>query len=98
MCEQELFTSAGARHIEQMPLLCGHHLSIYFINTFVKGDGKLLRMEGGVGLEFLLTTRGWYLGLEPLAVDFRYWVYSSTQSRTGFAQVFPLRVAVGHEF
>jgi hypothetical protein len=65
---------------------------------FVKGGGKLLRMEAGVGLAFLLTTRGWYLGLEPLHVDFRYWVYSSVDSRTGFSQIVPLRVAVGHEF
>jgi len=57
-----------------------------------------LRMEGGVGLEFLFTTRGWYVGLEPLHIDFRYWVYTSVESRTGFAQLFPLRVAVGHEF
>jgi hypothetical protein len=65
---------------------------------FVSGGSKLLRMEGGVGLELSATFRQWFLAVQPLAIDFRYWVYSSTQSRTGFARVFPLRIALGHEF
>jgi hypothetical protein len=62
------------------------------------GDRNVLRMEGGVGLEFLLVSRGWTLGIEPLHVDFRYWVRMGAESRTGFAPVFPVRVAIGHEF
>ncbi len=65
---------------------------------FPSGAGTFLRMEGGVGLELLVASRGWYVGIEPLHIDFRYWVYSSAQSRTGFTQVFPLRVSVGREF
>lgn len=65
---------------------------------FVEGGDKLLRMEGGVGLDFSLASRGWFVAVQPLAIDFRYWVYSSAASRTGFSQLFPLRVAVGHEF
>jgi hypothetical protein len=65
---------------------------------FVDGGDKLLRMEGGVGLEFSAASRGWFVAVQPLAIDFRYWVYSSAASRTGFSQLFPLRVAVGHEF
>jgi hypothetical protein len=65
---------------------------------FPNAGSKFLRMEGGVGLEFQLTTRGWYVGVEPLHIDFRYWVYTGSQSRTGFAQLFPLRVAIGREF
>ncbi|MDB4982440.1 MAG: hypothetical protein JWM82_3192 [Myxococcales bacterium] len=65
---------------------------------FPSGAKTFLRMEGGVGLELLVASRGWYAGIEPVHIDFRYWVYSSAQSRTGFTQVFPLRVSVGHEF
>jgi hypothetical protein len=65
---------------------------------FVKGDGRVLRLEAGVGLEFLLSSRGWYASVEPLHVDFRYWVYTSTQSRTGFSQIVPIRFSIGHEF
>jgi hypothetical protein len=65
---------------------------------FVDGGDKLLRMEGGVGLDFSVASRGWFVAVQPLAIDFRYWVYSSAASRTGFSQIFPLRVAVGHEF
>lgn len=65
---------------------------------FVSGGGKILRMEGGVGLDFLVTTHGWYVGLQPFAIDFRYWERTSTLSRTGFTQLFPLRISVGHEF
>jgi hypothetical protein len=59
---------------------------------------RVAKSDPDMVLDFLLTTRGWYLGIEPLHVDFRYWVYSSTQSRTGFSQIVPLRVAIGHEF
>jgi hypothetical protein len=65
---------------------------------FVTGGGKLLRMEGGVGLELSATFRQWFVGVEPLAVDFRYWVRSSALSQTGLGRVFPFRVTVGHEF
>jgi hypothetical protein len=65
---------------------------------FVDGGGRLLRMEGGVGLELSAASRGWFVAVQPLAIDFRYWVYTSAASRTGFSQLFPFRVAVGHEF
>jgi hypothetical protein len=65
---------------------------------FPNAGSAFLRMEGGVGLEFTLATRAWYVGVEPLHVDFRYWVYTSAASRTGFSQRFPLRVAIGREF
>jgi hypothetical protein len=65
---------------------------------FVTGGGKLLRMEGGVGLELSATFRQWFVGVEPLAVDFRDWVYSSANSQTGLGRIFPFRVAIGHEF
>jgi hypothetical protein len=69
---------------------------IMFVNG--SGGGKFLRMEGGVGLELSATFRQWFLALQPLAIDFRYWVYSSARSQTGFSRVFPLRVAIGHEW
>ena len=65
---------------------------------FINGGRTLLRMEGGVGLELSATFRQWFLSVQPLAVDFRYWVYSSALSQTGLGQIFPFRVAIGHEF
>jgi hypothetical protein len=65
---------------------------------FIKGGSTFLRMEGGVGLELSATFRQWFLGIQPLAIDFRYWVYSSARSQSGLGRVFPLRVAIGHEF
>jgi hypothetical protein len=65
---------------------------------FVNGGGRFLRMEAGVGLELSATFRQWFLGIQPLAVDFRYWFYSSATSQTGLGRVFPFRLAIGHEF
>jgi hypothetical protein len=65
---------------------------------FVTGGGKALRMEGGVGLALAATFRQWFVGVQPLAVDFRYWVRSSTRSDTGLGRIFPLSLAIGHEF
>jgi hypothetical protein len=65
---------------------------------FVNGGGRFLRMEAGVGLELSATFRQWFLAVQPLAVDFRYWFYSSATSQTGLGRVFPLRLAIGHEF
>ncbi len=65
---------------------------------FIKGGNRFLRMEAGVGLELSATYRHWLLGIQPLAIDFRYWVYSSANSQTGLGRVFPLRIALGHEF
>jgi len=36
--------------------------------------------------------------LQAFGIDFRYWVYTSDASVTGFTRVFPLRAAIGHEF
>jgi hypothetical protein len=65
---------------------------------FMKGGSTFLRMEAGLGLELSATLRQWFLGIEPLAIDFRYWVYSSALSQTGLGRVFPLRLVLGHEF
>ena len=65
---------------------------------FVSGGGRLLCVESGFSLELSATFRHWFLTLQPFGIDFRYWVYTSTASLTGFSRVFPLKVAVGHEF
>jgi hypothetical protein len=65
---------------------------------FVSGGNAFLRLESGFGLELSATLRRWFVTVQPLAIDFRYWVYSSTRSQTGFGRIFPFRVAVGHEF
>jgi hypothetical protein len=66
------------------------------------GGGKFLRLEGGIGLDLSVTFRRWFFTVEPLAIDFRYWFYGSRpfdpQSQTGLGRIFPLRLAIGHEF
>jgi len=58
---------------------------------------RSLRIESGFGLELSATIRHWFLSVQP-GIDFRYWVYSSVGSFTGFSRLVPLKVAVGHEF
>jgi hypothetical protein len=65
---------------------------------FVEGGQRLLRVESGFSLELSATVRHWFLTLQAFGIDFRYWVYTSNGSFTGFSRVFPLRVAIGHEF
>jgi len=65
---------------------------------WVEGGDRFLRVESGFGLELSATIRRWFVAVQPLAVDFRYWIWGGGESVTGFARVFPLRVAVGHEF
>jgi hypothetical protein len=65
---------------------------------FVSGGPRTLRVESGFGLELSATIRHWFLTVQPLAIDFRYWIYSSVGSFTGFSRVFPLKIALGHEF
>jgi hypothetical protein len=62
------------------------------------GGNRFLRVESGFGLELSATFRRWFVALQPLAIDFRYWVWGFGESVTGFTRVFPLRVAIGHEF
>lgn len=66
------------------------------------GSGKFLRLEGGIGLDLSVAYRHWFFSAQPLAIDFRYWFYGSAeyqpQSRTGLGRIFPLRLAIGHEF
>jgi hypothetical protein len=65
---------------------------------FVDGGQRLLRVESGFSLELSATMRHWFLNLQLFGIDFRYWIYTSNRSLTGFSRVFPLRVAIGHEF
>jgi hypothetical protein len=64
---------------------------------FVNGGGRVFRMESGFSLELSAAVRRWFLAVSA-GIDFRYWVYSSDGSLTGFTRVVPLRVAIGHEF
>jgi len=65
---------------------------------FIDGGQRFLRLASGFSLELSATVRHWFMTVQAFGIDFRYWVYSSTASLTGFSRVFPLRVAVGHEF
>ncbi|HEY7373145.1 MAG TPA: hypothetical protein VIF57_13365 [Polyangia bacterium] len=65
---------------------------------FVSGGGRILRVESGFGLELSATFRQWFLMVQAFGIDFRYWVWTRAASVTGFSRVFPLKLAVGHEF
>jgi hypothetical protein len=66
------------------------------------GSGRFLRLEGGIGLDLSVAYRHWFVSAQPLAIDFRYWFYGSSefrpQSQAGLGRIFPLRLAIGHEF
>jgi hypothetical protein len=76
------------------------------ILTFLRGEilfvsnssEKIYRIESGIGLELSAAFRGWFLAVQPLAIDFRYYVYAANASHTGFSRVVPFRVGLGHEF
>jgi hypothetical protein len=65
---------------------------------FVTNGPRIFRMESGFSLDLSLTVRHWFVTVQAFGIDFRYWVYTSGSSLTGFAQLFPLRFAIGHEF
>jgi len=85
--------------IDIEPIVTAVRGEIMFVNN---GGGRFLRLESGLGLELSATFRHWFLAVQPLAIDFRYWFYGSDafqpQSRTGLGRIFPLRLAIGHEF
>lgn len=65
---------------------------------WVEGGGRFLRLESGFGLELSATFRRWFIAVQPLAIDFRYLFWGGGETLTGYTRVFPLRVAVGHQF
>jgi len=64
---------------------------------FVDGGGRIFRMESGFSLELSAAVRRWFLAVSG-GVDFRYWIYATSGSTTGFTRLVPLRVAIGREF
>ena len=89
----------GQLRLDLEPIVSAVRGEIMFVND---GGGKFLRLESGLGLELSATFRRWFFAVQPLAIDFRYWFYGSMQfepqSRTGLGRIFPLRLAIGHEF
>lgn len=65
---------------------------------WVEGGGRFMRLESGFGLELSVTFRRWFFAVQPLAIDFRYLFWGGGETLTGYTRVFPLRVAVGHQF
>jgi hypothetical protein len=86
--------------LEIEPIVTPLRGEIMFVNS--DGGGRFLRLESGIGVELAITYRRWFFAAQPLAIDFRYWFYGSQQfqpqSQTGLGRIFPLRLAVGHEF
>ena len=65
---------------------------------FVTNGPRIFRMESGFSLDLSLTARHWFVTVQAFGIDFRYWVYTSDGSSTGFSRIFPLKFAIGHEF
>ena len=65
---------------------------------FVTNGPRIFRMESGFSLELSATVRHWFAMVQLFGIDFRYWVYTSDGSFTGFSRIFPLKFALGHEF
>ena len=65
---------------------------------FVTNGPRIFRMESGFSLDLSLTVRHWFVTVQAFGIDFRYWVYTSDGSSTGFSRIFPLKFAIGHEF
>jgi hypothetical protein len=81
--------------IELEPILTFLRGEIMFVND---SSEKIFRIESGVGLELAATFKQWFLALQPLAIDFRYYTYAAMESHTGFSRVVPFRIGLGHEF
>jgi hypothetical protein len=65
---------------------------------FVTDGPRIFRLESGFSLELSATVRHWFAMVQLFGIDFRYWVYTSDGSFTGFSRIFPLKFAIGHEF
>jgi hypothetical protein len=65
---------------------------------FVTNGPRVFRMESGFSLDLSMTVRHWFVTVQAFGIDFRYWVYTSDGSFTGFSRIFPLKFALGHEF
>jgi hypothetical protein len=64
---------------------------------FVENGPRVLRLDSGFALDLSIAYRRWFLSVAP-EIDFRYLIYDSNGSRTGFSRIIPLRIAIGHEF
>jgi hypothetical protein len=81
--------------LELEPILTFLRGEIMFVNG---SSEKIYRIESGIGLELSVAFRGWFLAVQPLAVDFRYYAYYANDSHTGFTRLVPFRIGLGHEF
>jgi hypothetical protein len=89
--------TGGRDHLTLEPILTVLRGEVMFQN----GGGRFLRLESGFGLELSATIRRWFFAIQPLAIDFRYWVYASRgqpRSQTGLGRIFPFKIAIGYEF
>ena len=66
------------------------------------GDGSdhrtIFRIESGIAVQLTAAYRGWFLGFQPLSLDFRYFAATTAVVRTGFATLFSLQVVIGYGF
>lgn len=80
------------------------HLTLEPILTVVRGEilfvesgPRVLRFDSGFALDVSIAYERWFVAVAP-EIDFRYFIYDSNGSRTGFSRIIPIRFALGHEF
>lgn len=93
---QLVTTQDASFRLDLEPILTVVRGEIMFVTEVPRT--RTLSVESGFGLELSATIRHWFLSVQPLAIDFRYWVYGTNGSFTGFSRIFPFKVALGHEF
>jgi hypothetical protein len=83
-------------HVE--PVLRLIRGDLMFVSVGGGPSQVLFRIESGVGLQITAAIDRWFFALEPVAVDFRYFLGTSDQGRGGFATLWSLSLIAGREF
>lgn len=85
-----------AIHIE--PLVHLVRGEILFQSQPMTSDSSLFRIESGFAVAATAVWRHWFIGVEPLAVDFRVFEANSQWVHTGFSRLWWFQITAGHEF
>jgi hypothetical protein len=88
-------------HVEpQVRIVRGEILFPSFANNG-GGNGAWFRIESGVAVAITASYQRWFLAVEPVSVDFRYFfgfTEPNGDTRTGFSRIWWFQVTAGREF
>jgi hypothetical protein len=85
-----------AIHVE--PLVHLIRGEILFQSQPMTTRSSLFRIESGIAAAVTAVWRHWFVGVEPLAVDFRVFEANSEWVHTGFSHLWWFQLTAGHEF